>query len=76
MPKRGQKTVTVPEEVYERVREEVKKGRERNIARTFIKAVEKYLSRKYEHEEELEWLSEHKKELEKIIEEDKQKFAS
>ncbi|HEB01759.1 hypothetical protein LCGC14_2546620 [marine sediment metagenome] len=46
MPGKGQKAVTVSEEIYERVRREVEAGRERSIAKTFVKAVEYYLGEK------------------------------
>ncbi len=46
MPGKGQKAVTVPEDVYEKVRREVEAGREKNISQTFVKAVEYYLGEK------------------------------
>lgn len=67
MPQPGQKAVTVPEEIYEKVREEVKNGRERNITQTFVKAVNEYLARKYEFLDELKWLKENRAEIEKRL---------
>ncbi len=46
MPGKGQKVVTVPEAIYEKVRREVEAGREKNISQTFVKAVEYYLGEK------------------------------
>jgi len=43
MPGKGQKCVTIPEEVFIRVSQEVEAGREKSVAGTFVKAVKLYL---------------------------------
>ncbi len=62
MPGKGQKAVTVPEAIYERVRIEVEAGREKSVARTFVKAVEYYLGEKetlrIDFVEDISWLIE------------------
>lgn len=67
MPGKGQKVVTVPEAIYEKVRIEVEAGREKNIARTFVKAVEYYLGEKEnirsEFNEDLSWMIERIREV-------------
>jgi len=67
MPQPGQKCVTIPAEVYDRVREEVENGNEKSVAQAFVKAVKNYLDRKYEFVNELRWLKENKKELNKLL---------
>ena len=67
MPGKGQKAVTVPEEIYEKVRREVEAGREKNIAQTFVKAVEYYLGEKEtvrtNFVEDMNWLLDRVREL-------------
>ena len=67
MPQPGQKCVTIPAEVYDRVREEVENGNEKSVAQAFVKAVKEHLDRKYEFVNELRWLKENKKELNKLL---------
>ncbi len=70
MPGKGQKVVTVPEEVYEKVRREVKAGNEKNIAQTFVKAVEYYLGEKEniqsEFHEDVNWFMERIREVKEL----------
>ncbi len=70
MPGKGQKAVTVPEEIYERVRREVEAGRERSVARTFVKAVEDYLGEKEslrnEFVEDVSWFLERIREVKEL----------
>lgn len=70
MPGKGQKVVTIPEEVYEKVRREVKAGNEKNIAQTFVKAVEYYLGEKEniqsEFSEDFNWLRERIQEVREL----------
>lgn len=70
MPGKGQKVVTIPEEVYEKVRREVKAGNEKNIAQTVVKAVEYYLGEKEniqnEFNEDFNWLKERIKEVREL----------
>lgn len=68
--------MTVPEEIYERVHEEVENGREKSVAQTFVKAAREYLDRKYEFVDELMWLREHKKELDKLLGETNSKLRT
>ena len=67
MPQPGQKCVTIPAEVYDRVRKEVENRDEKSVAQVFIKAVKDYLDRKYAFADELRWLKDNKKELSKIL---------
>ncbi len=67
MPQPGQKCVTVPVDVYTRVREEVENGNERSVAQAFVKAVKEYLDKKYEFVDELRWLKVHREELNKLL---------
>lgn len=67
MPQPGQKCVTIPREVYDRVYEEVKHGNEKSVAQTFVKAMKDYLDKKYEFADELKWVKENKEELSKIL---------
>jgi L-lactate utilization protein LutC len=67
MPQPGQKAVTVPEEIYDRVQAEVESGSEKSVAGVFIKAVNEYLSRKYVYADDLRWLKENRKELEDLL---------
>ena len=70
MPGKGQKVVTVPEEIYERVRREVEAGRERSVAKTFVKAVEDYLGEKEslrnEFVEDVSWFLERIREIKEL----------
>lgn len=67
MPQPGQKCVTIPGEVYDRVRGEVENGNEKSVAQAFVKAVKEYLDRKYEFVDELRWLKDNKKALDKLL---------
>lgn len=46
MPQKGQKCVTIPEDIYLKMKEKVDGGEERSVAGTVIKAVEQYLNQK------------------------------
>lgn len=66
MPQKGQMVVTVPKSLYERVRNRVKKGEEKNISNTFIKATEIYLERSDPITEDIKWLRNHIDEIRRI----------
>ena len=66
MPQKGQSVVTVPEALYERVRNRVEKGEERNISSTFVKAVEIYLEKSDPITEDIRWLIDHMDEIREI----------
>ena len=68
MPQKGQMVVTVPETLYERVRSRVKKGEEKSISGTFVKAVEIYLERSDPITEDIRWLQDHIDEMRRIYE--------
>lgn len=59
MPQKGQMVVTVPTSIYERVRSRVRKGEEKSISNTFIKATEIYLERSDPITEDIRWLRDH-----------------
>ena len=61
----GQKVVTVPQELYERVHRLVKRG-EKSIAGTFTKATEIYLKRTDPITEDIRWLRENIDEIREI----------
>jgi len=61
--------VTVPQPLYERVRNRVEKGEEQSIAATFVKAVTIYLEKSDPITEDIRWLMEHIDEIRKIYEE-------
>jgi len=69
MPQKGQMVVTVPQPLYERVRNRVEKGEEQSIAATFVKAVTIYLEKSDPITEDIRWLMEHIDEIRKIYEE-------
>ena len=68
MPQKGQMVVTVPTSIYERVRNRVKKGEEKSISNTFIKATEIYLERSDPITEDIKWLRDHIGEIRIIYE--------
>jgi len=63
MPGKNQRVITVPKDVYERVRREVEEGREENISRTFVKAVEFYLNERDTLVEDINWFMERVREI-------------
>lgn len=71
MPQKGQMVVTVPQPLYERVRNRVEKGEEESISATFVKAVNIYLQKTDPITEDIKWLTEHIDELRRIYEKTK-----
>jgi hypothetical protein len=58
MPQSGQKVVTVPQGIYDKVQKLVERGEEKSIAGTFIKATEIYLKKTDPITEDIKWLRE------------------
>lgn len=71
MPQKGQMVVTVPQQLYERVRNRVEKGEEANISATFVKATKIYLQKTDPITEDIKWLMEHIDELRRMCEKTK-----
>lgn len=66
MPQKGQMVVTVPQSLYEKVRNRVERGEEKSISATFVKAVNIYLKKTDPITEDIRWLIEHIDELRRM----------
>ena len=66
MPQKGQMAVTVPDSLYERVRNRVLKGEEKSISNTFVKATEIYLEKSDPITEDIRWFIENIDEIRRL----------
>jgi len=66
MPQKGQKAISVPEALFKRVQNRVRKGEEKSISNTFIRATEIYLERSDPITEDIKWLRDHIGEIRRI----------